>query len=219
MPSTSQPPPSQESPTPGACIVVIPDYNGSENLAGLLFGGPVLYDDDNAGDLDFPRGNPPDPPSDDDLDFSAEDLYPDNSNEEPEVEHIPLGALIELVSAIQSLACSSHRPSSDPTPRTKVQEPKQFDRTNSQKLQVFLVQLELNFQDRAKAFHMGRTKVTFAQLYLKGNGLNRTSCSQRIQLSDCFGRMTSRSSSWSSRPTSVCMTPLEMLNTSSTTSP
>ena len=39
MPSASQPPPSQESPTPGACIVVIPDYNGSENLAGLLFGG------------------------------------------------------------------------------------------------------------------------------------------------------------------------------------
>ena len=74
MPSASQPPLSQESPTPGAHIVVIPDYNGSENSAGLLFGGPALYDDNDAGDLDFPGGNPPDSPSDDDLDFSAEDL-------------------------------------------------------------------------------------------------------------------------------------------------
>ena len=120
MPSASQPPPSQESPTPGACIVVIPHYDGFENSAGPLFGGPALYDDDEAGDPDFPRGDSPDPPSDDDPDFPAEDFYPDDSNEEPEVKHIPLDALIQLVSAIQSLTRSSHHPSSDPTPHTKV---------------------------------------------------------------------------------------------------
>ena len=90
MPSTSQPPPSQESPTPGACIVVIPDYNGSENSASLLFGGPTLYDDDDAGDPNFPRGDPPDLPSDDDPDFPAEDLYPDDSDEASLVPPITL---------------------------------------------------------------------------------------------------------------------------------
>ena len=120
MLSTSQPPPSQESPTSGACIVVIPHYDGFENSAGLLFGGPALYDDDEAGDPDFSRGNPPDLPSDDDLDFPAEDFYPDDSKEEPEVKHIPSNTLIQLASAIQSLAHSSCHPSSDPTLRTKV---------------------------------------------------------------------------------------------------
>ena len=151
--------------------MVIPDYDGSENSAGLLFGGPTLYDDDDARDPDFPGGDPPDPPSDDDPDFPAEDLYPDDSDEETEVEHIPSNALIQLVSAIQSLARSSHRPSSNPTPHIKVREPDQFDGTDPRKLRVFLVQLELNFQDCAKAFRMGCAKVTFVQSYLKGMAL------------------------------------------------
>ena len=151
--------------------MVIPDYDGSENSAGLLFGGPALYDDDDAGDPDFPGGNPPDPPSNDDPDFPAEDLYPEYSNEEPEIKHVPSDVLIQLASAIQSLARSSRCPSSDPTPRTKVREPDQFDRTDPRKLRVFLVQLELNFQDCAKAFRMGCAKVTFVQSYLKGMAL------------------------------------------------
>ena len=111
------------------------------------------------------------PPSDDDPDFPAEDLYPDDSDEETEVEHVPSDVLIQLASAIQRLAHSSHHPSSDPTPRTKVREPDQFDGTDPRKLRVFLVQLELNFQDHAKAFRMGRAKVTFVQSYLKGMAL------------------------------------------------
>ena len=111
--------------------MVIPDYDGSENLAGLLFGGPALYNDDDVGDPDFPGGDPPDPPSDDDPNFPAEDLYLDDSDEETEVEHVPLDVLIQLASAIQSLARSSRCPSSNPTPCTKVQEPDQFDRTDS----------------------------------------------------------------------------------------
>ena len=130
MPSASQPPPSQEFPTPGTRIVVILDYDGSENSAGLLFGGPTLYDNDDAGDPDFPGGNLPDLPSDNDPDFPAEDLYPDDSDEETEVEHVPLDTLIQLVSAIQSLTHSFRHPSSDPTLCTKVREPNQFDGTD-----------------------------------------------------------------------------------------
>ena len=32
--------------------MVIPDYDGSEDLAGLLFGGPALYDNNDAKDPD-----------------------------------------------------------------------------------------------------------------------------------------------------------------------
>ena len=120
MPSASQPPPSQESPTLGAHIVVIPDYNGSENSAGLLFGGLALYGKDDARDLDFPGGNPQDLLSGDDPDFPAEDLYPDDSDKETEIKHVPSDALIQLASAIQSPARSSCRPSSNSTPHTKV---------------------------------------------------------------------------------------------------
>ena len=73
--------------------MVILDYDGSENSAGLLFGGPTLYDNDDARDPDFPGGNLPDLPSDNDPDFPAEDLYPDDSDEETEVEHVPSNVL------------------------------------------------------------------------------------------------------------------------------
>ena len=52
--------------------------------------------------------------------------------------------------------------------RTKVCEPDTFNGTDSCKLHAYLVQCELNFQDRPKAFASDRTKVTFAQSYLKG---------------------------------------------------
>ena len=78
-------------------------YDGFENSAGLLFGGPALYDDDEAGGPDFPRDDPPDLPFDDDPDFPAKDFYPDDSNEEPEVKHIPLDALIQLASPSKAL--------------------------------------------------------------------------------------------------------------------
>ena len=54
---------------------------------------------------------------------------------------------------------------------TKVREPDTFDGTDSKKLRTFLVQCELNFQDRPKAFRTDRAKVTYAQSYLKGMAL------------------------------------------------
>jgi len=55
--------------------------------------------------------------------------------------------------------------------RTKVCEPDTFDGTDPRKLRAFLVQCELNFQDRPKAFASDRARVTFAQSYLKGMAL------------------------------------------------
>ncbi|KIJ04871.1 hypothetical protein PAXINDRAFT_48659, partial [Paxillus involutus ATCC 200175] len=55
--------------------------------------------------------------------------------------------------------------------RMKVQEPDTFDGTEPRKLRAFLVQCELNFQNRPRAFQMDQAKVTFAQSYLKGMAL------------------------------------------------
>src|SRR6266581_4520131 len=59
-------------------------------------------------------------------------------------------------------------PPPGPPQRTKVRKPDQFDGSDLQKLQVFLVQCELNFQDRPNTFNMGCAKVIYMQSYLKG---------------------------------------------------
>ena len=55
--------------------------------------------------------------------------------------------------------------------RTKLCEPDQFNGTDPKKLRTFLIQCELNFQDRPRAFCTDRAKVTFTQSYLKGMAL------------------------------------------------
>ncbi|KIK74205.1 hypothetical protein PAXRUDRAFT_20111 [Paxillus rubicundulus Ve08.2h10] len=52
-----------------------------------------------------------------------------------------------------------------------VQEPDTFDRTDPCKLQAFLVQCKLNFQDHPCVFQTDKAKVTFSQSYLKGMAL------------------------------------------------
>ena len=76
---------------------------------------------------------------------------------------VPRDALTLLSRAISNLAKSTDHSTSSPDQRTKVRTPDQFDGSNSRKLRTFLVQCELNFQNRAK--------VTFAQSYLKGMAL------------------------------------------------
>jgi len=120
--------------------------------------------DDHPGD-DGPRGDGPDDPN---------DPNPDDGGEDP-IDGIPdpdeAGLVIfnNLSIAIDRLARSSR--SSESSSRTKVREPDTFDGTDPKKLRTFLVQCELNFQDRPKAFRTDRTKVTFAQSYLKGMAL------------------------------------------------
>jgi len=120
--------------------------------------------DDHLGD-DGPRGDGPDNPN---------DPNPDDGGEDP-IDGIPdpdeAGLVIfnNLSIAIDRLARSSH--SSESSSCTKVREPDTFDGTNPKKLRKFLVQCELNFQDKPKAFCTDRTKVTFTQSYLKGMAL------------------------------------------------
>ena len=90
---------------------------------------------------------------------------------EDDIEQAPHDTLAQLTSTISSLACSTCRPTSESALHTKVQEPDQFDGQTPCKLQTFLVQCELNFQDCPKAFIKDCAKVTFVQSYLKGMAL------------------------------------------------
>ena len=56
-------------------------------------------------------------------------------------------------------------------PRSKVREPDPFDGTDPAKLQTFLVQLQLSFNDHPHAFTNDQNKVNFAISYLKGIAL------------------------------------------------
>jgi hypothetical protein len=52
--------------------------------------------------------------------------------------------------------------------RSKVREPDPFNGTNPTKLQTFLIQLQLSFNNRPHAFADECQKVSFAISYLKG---------------------------------------------------
>jgi len=120
--------------------------------------------DDHPGD-DGPGGDGPNDPDDPNPDDGGEDP----TDGIPDPDEAGLVIFNNLSIAINRLARSSR--SSESSSRTKVCEPDTFDGTDPKKLCTFLVQCELNFQDRPKAFHTDRTKVTFAQSYLKGMAL------------------------------------------------
>jgi len=79
-----------------------------------------------------------------------------------------LAVFQNLAVAVNHLSRSSRRTNDSSSSHAKVREPDTFDGTDPKKLRTFLVQCELCFQDRAKAFRLDRAKVTFAQSYLKG---------------------------------------------------
>ena len=72
-----------------------------------------------------------------------------------------------LVTSIEGLASRTQ----DSSSRAKCREPDTFDGSDSKKLHEFLIQCELNFQDRPNSFGSDRAKVAFAQSYLKGAAL------------------------------------------------
>ncbi|KIN98770.1 hypothetical protein M404DRAFT_31093 [Pisolithus tinctorius Marx 270] len=118
---------------------------------------PRNRDDGLDPDPDYPDGDP-------DGGGSGDRDVPKDLAEPPE------DPLVALARAVHALARSSLR-TGDSTPKTKVCEPDTFDGSDPKKLREFLVQCELNFQDRPHAFHSDRAKVTFAQSYLKGMAL------------------------------------------------
>ena len=116
------------------------------------------------------NGPSDDDPNGDDLDGDYPDLGDEDNNliDLPEQDDPGMITFNNLSHAIDRLAHVS-RPSESSC--TKVHEPDTFNSTDSKKLHTFLVQCELNFQDRLKAFWTDHAKVTYAQSYLKGMAL------------------------------------------------
>jgi len=130
------------------------NLGGGDNPDGDDHGNDDGPEDDLPGD---PDNDPPDddPPDDDNPDEQPDD--PDN-----DVQN-------NLADAIAALA-RNVRHQGDGS-RSKVREPDPFDGTDPTKLRTFLVQLQLSFNDRPRAFNGDRTKVNFAISYLKGIAL------------------------------------------------
>jgi len=115
--------------------------------------------------------DPEDGPGDDPDDPRDGDNNNDNDNDEfvdaPEELDPGLAVFHNLAIAVNRLSHSSHQ-TNESSSCAKVREPDTFNSTDHKKLRTFLVQCELCFQDRAKAFCLDRAKVTFTQSYLKG---------------------------------------------------
>ena len=80
--------------------------------------------------------------------------------------------LLLFTQAVQALTrVASATADRDSSGKTKVCKPDTFNGSDPRKLHTFLVLCELNFQNRPKAFAMDRTKVTYAQSYLRGMAL------------------------------------------------
>jgi len=109
-------------------------------------------------------GDDPDDPGDDNNNNNNNNKFLDATEElDPS-----LAVFHNLAVAVNRLSRSSRRTNDSSSSRAKVREPDTFDGTDPKKLRTFLVQCELCFQDRAKAFRQDRARVTFAQSYLKG---------------------------------------------------
>jgi len=114
------------------------------------------------GPEDGPRDDP-DNPGDNNNNDNDDDKFLDATEElDPS-----LAVFHNLTVAVNRLSCSSCRTNNSSSSHAKVHEPDTFDGMDPKKLRTFLVQCELCFQDRAKAFCLDRAKVTFAQSYLK----------------------------------------------------
>jgi len=159
-PGAPAPDPTTPTPTPHR-----PNESGVystcrfDNALDIYGDGYPGGDGGGSGDSNPPSPNPPDVPLPDSPIPSASTPTPD-----------PLLLFAQAVQALTKVAtASADRDSS--SGHTKVREPDTFDGTDPCKLRAFLVQCELNFQDRPKAFASDRARVTFAQSYLKGMAL------------------------------------------------
>ena len=120
-------------------------------------------------DLDDQPDPQPDPePDRDPSDDGNDDDDGDDSDDEPQAR----ADGPTLADAIAMLANTLQNPRETPVAPSKVREPDQFDGSDSRKLRAFLMQLELNFNDRPTVFRLDRTKVNYALSYLKGTALD-----------------------------------------------
>jgi len=116
------------------------------------------------GPEDGPGNDPDDPGDDNNDDDDNDDEFLDAAEElDP-----GLAVFHNLAIAVNRLSRSSRRTNNSSSSHAKVREPDTFNGTDPKKLRTFLVQCELCFQDRTKAFCQDRARVTFTQSYLKG---------------------------------------------------
>jgi Domain of unknown function (DUF4939) len=116
----------------------------------VLEGSAHIEDPADPQDQPDPEGSPP-------LESVPEETLPPPDSELAQ-------ALTLLANSIGALKVSKAR--------TKVCEPDPFDGSDTRKLQLFLVQCQLNFCDQPDAFASDEAKVTFALSYLKGTTLD-----------------------------------------------
>jgi hypothetical protein len=112
-----------------------------------------------------PGGNPGDEP---DGNPDGDDNNNNNNDDLPDIDtRRPDEVLIDALTAI----AENVRNPSETTQRTKVREPDAFDGSDSRKLRPFLIQCELNFRDRPRAFETPTARINYALSYLKGTAL------------------------------------------------
>jgi len=156
------PTPDPTTPTPALCR---PNESGVysthrfDNALDIYGNGYPGGDGGGSGDSNPPSPNLPDVPLPDSPIPSASTPTPDL-----------LLLFAQVVQALTKVTMASADRNSS-SGRTKVREPDTFNGTDLRKLHAFLVQCELNFQDRPKAFASNHARVTFAQSYLKGMAL------------------------------------------------
>ena len=155
------PPPSSNS----RCSVSADLCN---SVPGGYYADPDTYgnNDPGNGPGDGPGNDPRDDPGDDDDDDDEEDWIDANGELDPNMA--VLNNLAVAVSHLSRSTCCNNELSSS---WVKVQDPDMFDGTDPKKLWTFLVQCELVYSDRPKAFQLDRAKITFTQSYLKGMAL------------------------------------------------
>ena len=114
---------------------------------------------------DGPGGPNDDPLDDGNNDGPVDPFDPSKDSDHPDeenVHHNLADVIAALARNVQHQRDGSH---------LKFREPDPLDGTNTTKLRTFLVQLQLNFNDRPRAFSEDQRKVNFTISYLKGIAL------------------------------------------------
>lgn len=166
--------------TSGARFPQTPTPPGGDHTSGLYDRGNASQPPGNpSGNQQPPGGQPPqddpqdpDPDGNDDPDDPEDPDDPDDPNQPPPPGPLPVPPpQSDPVADAMRLLAQAIAGNKEPG-KSKVREPDVFDGTSPKKLRTFLVQCQLNFDDRPTVFATERSKVTFALSYLSGTALS-----------------------------------------------
>jgi hypothetical protein len=119
-------------------------------------------DDDGGGGGD--RGNDPDPEDIPDIPAQTPEPEPEPTNDEARMMRSFIESIAKLAESVNSEKKESGQ--------IKLQEPNAFDGSDPKKLCGFLLQCELNFCAKPKAFSGNLAKVNYSLSFLKGMALD-----------------------------------------------